>query len=340
MPNQWIVLFDGTGNTPDDDTNVTEICKSLEGDDAWRKEHVFYDSGVGTEFLGKFTGLAAGRGLSENIEQGYQFLSSRYQPGDQIFIFGFSRGAFTARSLVGLISKVGILRKGESQLVHAAYNIYRNKDLHADSPVVQEFRLDHSHPYDETRVRFVGVWDTVGALGIPWHLSVMPFGRDDYSWHNTSLSPLVDYAYHACAIDEHREDFDVTLWTEAGPRNLGVEQRWFPGAHCNVGGGYGEKDLLPEEPLRWMQEKAQAAGLKFSKLAGVAPDAYLTPIRDSFKEFLGGVYAATRLGKSFYRPHRDGVNQVIDPSAWFRWGKDASYRPPFLQGLAPVAVPV
>lgn len=186
MPQQWIVLFDGTGNQPDDDTNVTEIHQSIEGDDAWRKDHVFYDRGVGTEFVGKFSGLATGRGLSENVEQGFKFLAERYTPGDQIFVFGFSRGAYTARSLVGLISKVGILRKGDGQLVHAAYNIYRNKDLSGSAPVVQEFRHDHSHPYEQTRVRFVGVWDTVGALGIPWHLSILPLGRDDFSWHNTA----------------------------------------------------------------------------------------------------------------------------------------------------------
>ena len=337
MPQQWIVLFDGTGNTPDDDTNVTEMCQSLDGDDAWRKDHVFYDDGVGTEFVGKFTGLAAGRGLSENVEQGFQFLSERYTPGDQIFVFGFSRGAFTARSLVGLISKVGILRQGDAQLVRAAYNIYRNKDLSGNAPVVQEFRNDHSQPYEQTRVRFVGVWDTVGALGIPWHLSILPFGRDDYTWHNTDLSPLVDYGYHACAIDEHREDFDVTLWTTAQPQNIGVEQRWFPGAHCNVSGGYGPTDRLPSKPLRWMQEKAQTAGLKFRKLAEVNPDAYRAPIRNSFGEFLGGAYAAARLGRPFYRPHREGVNQVIDESAWLRWGQDGTYRPPFLQGIIPVA---
>ena len=288
MPQQWIVLFDGTGNEPDDDTSVTEIFQSLDGDDAWREAHVFYDEGVGTQFLGKFSGMIAGRGLSENVEQGFKFLSERYQPGDEIFVFGFSRGAYTARSLVGLITKAGILRKGDGQLVHAAYNIYRSKDLSGSAPDVQEFRADHSHPYEQTRVRFVGVWDTVGALGLPWHLSIMPFGRDDYTWHNTDLSSLVDYAYHACAIDEHREDFDVTLWTKAQPQNIGVEQRWFPGAHSNVGGGYGPGDLLPSRPLRWMQDRAQRAGLKFSKLAEVAANAHLGPIRNSFTEISQG----------------------------------------------------
>jgi hypothetical protein len=174
-------------------------------------------------------------------------------------------------------------------------------------------------------VHFIGVWDTVGSLGIP--LSAVPFSRDFYQWHDTELSKIVDYAYHAIAVDEHRRDFDVTVWSKLKPENLKVEQRWFAGAHSDVGGGQG--GTLPNLALRWIQDVAESAGLVLKKKVQPGPRDHLGPIDRSYQTFLFGIY------RWFSKPHErvfgHGVNEVVDPSVWQRWREDPAYRPYTLQ---------
>ncbi|MDR5900369.1 DUF2235 domain-containing protein [Halomonas vilamensis] len=139
----------------------------------------------------------------------------------------------------------------------------------------------------EPRIHFLGIWDTVGALGVPGtHLF-----RNKYAWHDTALSSIVDRAYQAVALDEHRATYNVSLWTSTDGKpktgNLDVEQRWFIGAHANVGGGYGADDTLADIPLSWMLGKAEKAGLKVDQY-DVAEDAWKTAPKDSFAEFLWG----------------------------------------------------
>ena len=320
MARNLVVLFDGTWNNERSHTNVTrmrEAIVSSGADDP--KQPLFYDTGVGTSWHTRLTGAAFGRGLSHNIRQGYGWLANRYRTGDAIYVFGFSRGAYTARSLVGLIRKCGILHSDDEAQVEAAYELYRDKDVAPDDGKAASFRAQHAR---EARVRFIGVWDTVGALGVP--VSHVPFSRDYYRWHDTELSKIVDYAYHAIAVDENREDYDVAVWTALRPENLEVEQRWFTGAHANVGGGYPD-DPLHTRPLRWMQDKAEAAGLALRGKAEVGPQDHLAGVNDSFKEFMYGAY---RLVKDrYWRSFGRGVNESVDEGVWRRWKEKPEYRP-------------
>ncbi len=322
MARNVVVLFDGTWNTRGTHTNVSRMRNSIRTrgrDDP--EQPCFYDEGVGTKWYNRLSGGAFGRGLSENIQEGYAWLSRTHQPNDAIYVFGFSRGAYTARSLVGLLRKCGPLNSVSKKAVGEAYELYRNKDIHPDAPEAAGFRTKHSR---ETRVRFIGVWDTVGALGIP--VSQIPFSRDFYQWHDTELSKMVDYAIHAVAVDEHRKDFGVTLWSKLKPENVKVEQRWFAGAHSDVGGGEGGS--LPGIALRWLQDVAEEAGLALKERATVGPQDHLGPIADSFGDFMLGIYRWFK--KPHHRAFGSGVNETVDESVWQRWRASPSYRPPSL----------
>ncbi|HWQ40255.1 MAG TPA: DUF2235 domain-containing protein [Burkholderiales bacterium] len=323
MGRRVALLFDGTWNNRKDRTNVVRMRDSIQSTGLEDPEQpCYYDTGVGTHWYRRFTGGAFGRGLSENIRAGYAWLARTYRPQDEIFLFGFSRGAYTARSLVGLIRKCGLPKNVDQALLDQAYTLYRDKNIAPDDPPAVGFRNAHSR---EIRVHFIGVWDTVGALGIP--VSHVPFGRDYYRWHDTELSKIVDYAYHAVAIDERRRDYAVAVWTRIKPENREVEQRWFIGAHANVGGGYDKDpvDTLPNPPLRWIQDKAEAAGLRLKSKVVIGPDDHLAEVNDSFKEFMFGLYQ--RFKDPFARPFGSGVNETVDESVWNRWRYDPEYRP-------------
>jgi hypothetical protein len=156
---------------------------------------------------------------------------------------------------------------------------------------------------------------------------------DYYQWHDTELSKIVDYAYHALALDEHRTDYDATVWTAKKAENVEVEQRWFIGAHGNVGGGY-KNDPLPNLSLRWLQEKAKACGLSLTREAVVGREDYRAPITDTFGKFMFGLYRIFKGNERFYRAIGKGVCETIDKSVWQRWDADAEYRPPALSSHA------
>jgi uncharacterized protein (DUF2235 family) len=327
MARKLIVMFDGTWNNKKSETNVIRMREAIasSGPDD-REQPCFYDPGVGTHWYDKITGGAFGRGLSENIQQGYRWLAQKYQAKDEIYVFGFSRGAYTARSLVGLIRKCGIPKSADESRVGRAYDLYRDKSVAPDDAKAVAFRASESR---EVRVKFIGVWDTVGALGIP--ASHVPFGRDYFRWHDTDLSRIVDYAYHAVATDENREDYAVTVWTKIKPENIAVEQKWFVGSHANVGGGYDKHpaDALPNLALRWMQDKAEAAGLKLRSKDEPGAQDCLADINDSFEEFMFGAYSV--LKKRFWRPFGKGVNESVHESVWQRWKAKPEYRPDSLR---------
>jgi uncharacterized protein (DUF2235 family) len=329
-----VLLFDGTWNDPQDRTNVYKLARSLPDCDDDIDQRFFYNAGVGTDRFGKLAGGVTGYGLSDNMLEGYDWLARRYCEGDEIYVFGFSRGAYTARSFVGLVRKCGLLHIVTPGLLELAENLYRDKDKDPDGPECRQFRASYSR---EVRIRMIGVWDTVGALGVP---GTTLTHRGYFSWHDTRLSSIVDYAYHAMALDEHREAYDIEFWTSPDgtwkPENTYIEQRWFIGAHANVGGGYGD-DALADLSFLWMQQKAIEAGLKV-KLVDCAPTACMAPVRDSFKEFVKGGYA---FFKDLLQPgdgshtrsynignkNEKAVNVTVDPSVWLRWKQDAQYRP-------------
>lgn len=326
-----ILLFDGTWNDPQDRTNVYRLSRCIEDFDGTLRQRFFYDPGVGTAPFSRLTGGAFGHGLSRNLLEGYDWLVRRYLEGSEIFVFGFSRGAYTARSLVGMLRKCGLLHTSTPALLKRAEALYRNKNVAPNDSLACRFRQRYSR---EVGVQLIGVWDTVGALGIPGtRLSERGF----YSWHDTQLSKIVRHAYHAVALDEFRAAYDVALWTGARKlQQLEVEQRWFIGAHANVGGGY-DDDPLCELPLVWLLERAQAAGLKL-RMPSAKPEACMCGPTDSFGRFLRGGYALWRRtlhegdGRHYRHFDRDAegaqaVGVSVDPSVWQRWSLDSAYRP-------------
>lgn len=334
-----IVFFDGTWNDPEDQTNVYRLSRRVHDYDGDTQQRFFYDPGVGTSKWSRFRGGALGYGLSKNLRQGYEWLAKRYTEGDEIWIFGFSRGAYTARSLVGMIRKCGLLHIVTPKLIKDAEALYRNKNEAPDSCNCTQFKEYYSR---QPRIDFLGVWDTVGALGVP---GTFWSETGKYAWHDTELSGIVDRAYHAVALDEYRAAYDVSLWTSStGDKksaNLAVEQRWFIGAHANVGGGYGSHDHLADIPLQWMMGKATDAGLVMEEFIPAA-DAWETNPNDSFRAFLKGAYAWYRKLRvkgdgRFVRKFSEGshgkraVNVTIDSSVWRRWRDPRfEYRPQVL----------
>jgi uncharacterized protein (DUF2235 family) len=263
-----VVCCDGTWNTPDQQkdgvaipTNVTKLALAVAptGSDG-REQRTFYHRGVGTNRWQHFTGGAFGVGLSQGVKDAYRFLVDAFEPGDELYFFGFSRGAFTARSTAGLVRNSGILRRENVDQIGDAYALYRSrgKAQHPDSVESQLFRKTFSH---ETRIHFIGVWDTVGALGIP--LAGLGWLNKRWQFHDTTLSSRVDVARQALAIDEQRGPFKPTIWKTQDTAQQDVKQVWFSGVHCDVGGGY-RSTGLSDVTLRWMVSQAARAGLRFS----------------------------------------------------------------------------
>ncbi|WIM86542.1 DUF2235 domain-containing protein [Candidatus Mycobacterium wuenschmannii] len=269
MPKRLVVCCDGTWDSPDErdrhsptPTNVTKVALSVAREDRnGREQRTFYRLGVGTRRPERISGGGFGFGVSRAIRDTYRFLVENYEPGDQLYFFGFSRGAFTARSTVGFIRNCGILRRENAGLIDRAFALYRSRSStnHPKSVESTLFRSAYSY---EPRIRFIGVWDTVGAMGIPITGSALIAVLNRRTrFHDTSLSSTVDAAFHALAIDEKRNSFCPTLWTTTSA-NQRVEQVWFTGVHRDVGGGYSQHGLS-DIPLLWMMDRAQECGLAF-----------------------------------------------------------------------------
>jgi hypothetical protein len=308
MPKNLVVCCDGTWNDPDElrgdvaePTNVAKLALALTSNvevaAGATAQLVHYVPGVGTAPGDRLLGGAFGVGISANICDGYRFLVANYAPGDRVFLLGFSRGAYTARSLAGLIRNCGILRCECLDQADAAYAFYRDRTnkTHPRSIAAQIFRREYSH--QDSTVYFIGVWDTVGALGIPRGLpgwerlsTEWPGWEQLWGFHDTQLSSTVRYAYQALAIDEERPPYAPTLWTgdPPPPGEQTLEQVWFPGVHSEVGGGT-DDSALSDIPLLWLAGKAEAAGAVFGAdwrgapaagIASPAPD-YAGRLRQS-----------------------------------------------------------
>lgn len=206
-----------------------------------------------------------GLGISRNIRKAYEFLVDCYKPGDEIWIFGFSRGAFTARSLAGMLRDCGLLKRANRNQIGTAMALYRDRydDTAPDAPRARIFRNTYSF---EPGIKFIGVWDTVGSLGVPGiHLWLARLLGIEWQFHDVELSRSVENAYHALAIHEKRSDFVPTLWQKQdwpGASQQNLEQMWFAGVHSDIGGGY-ETTGLSDISLLWMIEKAREQGLGF-----------------------------------------------------------------------------
>ncbi|MEB8388485.1 DUF2235 domain-containing protein [Rhodobacteraceae bacterium KMM 6894] len=292
------IFCDGTWNSPDifEPTHVASLSAALVSDPA-KGQVAAYFAGIGTDtrfdgpvgkFLNKWGGGAFGWGLDAKVKQAYQFIARIYRPGDSLYVFGFSRGAYTARSVVGMIRKCGIVADTSEAGINAAFDLYRirGKRGHPDHPDMRAARAEMSPGFATSRldledrstaalvnVAYVGVWDTVGARGIPPSLlgPVATLWNRQYRFHDMQLSSLVRRARHALALDEMRVFFRPALWDNLeGDRGLNrgdisaarpYQQMWFIGNHSIVGGSAGVR-ALSAFPLGWMLEGAPELTLK------------------------------------------------------------------------------
>jgi uncharacterized protein (DUF2235 family) len=366
MSRNLVVCCDGTWNEPDEPrhgipepTNVAKLALSVDTEHPHTEQHVFYEPGVGTTPSERISGGAFGYGLSRNIRNCYRYLAREYRAGDRLFLFGFSRGAYTARSLAGLIRNCGILTSDDVDLVDAAYAFYRDRTDRTQPSTIASAMFRKSYSHAPERLHFIGVWDTVGALGIPvdfpgWREMSHVFTGWERIWgfHDTTLSSQVTNAIHALSIDEQRAAFKPTLWTRSdnAPADQNVQQVWFSGVHSEVGGGT-DHNALSDITLRWMAEQARLAGLMFEagqpgagwadlSIPCAAPD-YAGELHDSRHGFFKLDRAYHRLAK----PHdAREIAQAISSTAARRVADVRDYSPPgvaeYLAGLGGTPVDV
>lgn len=314
-----IICSDGTWQSPESKypTHVMRLARGIAPEDAkGNKQVVYYDWGIGADG-DRLRGGVTGAGIDKNIMDCYRFIVHNYDPGDQLFFFGFSRGAYTVRSLAGFIRNCGILKRTYAARIPDAYELYRSRKRPTapDAAKSCQFRKQYAVS-DITEIEFVGVWDTVGALGIP-----MPFlgtlGSDRYLFHDACASKIIRHARHAVAIDEDRPDFEPTLW-EPKPA-IDLEQVWFAGIHSDVGGGYKDRSL-GDAAGKWLVKEAERFGLVVERhfFKNLNPN-HRGKQHNEFK----GFYKAMRR-----RSHREITHPaVLHRSVYKRWkDKSVKYR--------------
>jgi uncharacterized protein (DUF2235 family) len=340
-----VVCCDGTWNNDDlqtNDTNVSRMARAIHGSQQTGDilQIVLYLRGVGTTGLKLETWIegATGLGVDDNIRSAYQFIAQNYVPGDEIFLFGFSRGAFTARSLAGLVTACGILKRSSLGSLPNAWAYYRSPKPHSPKAFANSCSVDC---HLDAEIKFLGVWDTVGSLGIPASL-LAEANKQKFAFHNTSPSPIVKNGFHAMAIDEHRHTFTPTYWTGALPPGTFIKQVWFAGAHSDVGGGYKTR-AIADIPLVWMAQQAESTGLALdwsdlpdpAKLDPAAPnhdsssglfaiDRYRPTLRE-----IGGRPCKVALNEALYQAIDENgksvatINECVHQSVIDRYGKNA-----------------
>jgi uncharacterized protein (DUF2235 family) len=267
-----IICADGTWNVRDQidqesgkrrPTNVTKVARAIrprarDGVD----QVVFYHDGLGTRGpLDRATGGAFGTGIEDNIRNLYRSIVYNFEPDDELYLFGFSRGAFTVRTLTGFMNLVGLVEKDGDYYVPEIYRCYE-ANKRPGSPEWQAAFHNIKTVRPCPSITFIGVWDTVGALGAPGVIGRVArmFNGNKYAYHDVGLNKHILNAFHALAIDERRKPFAPTLWARPPGWTGQLEQAWFPGVHSNVGGGY-RPDGLANEALHWIVSKAEGIGL-------------------------------------------------------------------------------
>lgn len=328
MSKRIIFCSDGTWNDPATNTNVYKIFKAM---NFTAEQCPIYDDGVGSDgnTILRFLGGAFGDGLDQKIRDGYTRLSHLYESGDRVFLFGFSRGAYTARSLAGMIVTCGLpTQHTDDNLTNDAFAAYREHDPAKKQSLLAA--LKQTYAVEQPEIAMVGVWDTVGALGIPAIFGGVDMLR--YSFLDTSLHPCVKNAYHAVSIDERRREFPATLWSGAPAPGQTIEQVYFTGVHCDVGGGYPETGLS-DITLAWMMGKAKALGVDFD------PAAYALYANIDAKHALDVKHESWSVRWGFPSPRLIADNACVSNSVQIRLQHDASYNPGNLQASGGTLAP-
>ncbi|GAB1545330.1 DUF2235 domain-containing protein [Scytonema sp. NUACC21] len=279
-------------------SNVVKLAQAVKpvADDGI-PQIVFYDEGIGTDsnIVEQMLGGATGSGIDKNIQDGYRFLCLNYVPGDEIYLFGFSRGAYTVRSLAGMIYCSGLQSRSYISEAPEAYELYRNRGIKPKDQEAVDYRQEHG---ERVPIKLLGCFDTVGALGIPPLAISLGIGaqfNQRYKFHDTTLNPCIENALHAMALDEFRDAFTVTPMTK-NPKaeNQRVRQVWFPGEHGCVGGGTEEYSGLSDAALQWMIDSIRELGLGLDLdpsaiPSGINPDCECDFKNDPGLFLLGGV---------------------------------------------------
>lgn len=310
---------DGTWDGTSNNTNVFKIFNAISYIPG--VQFKFYDPGVGADGtpIEKLAGGAFGDGLFQKVKDGYSRIADVYEDQDAIFIFGFSRGAYTARSIAGMIAACGLpTNNPDTNLVNTAFEAYRNKDKRAELLATLG-----AYGMVNATITMVGVWDTVGSLGIP-----AVFGGVDplkFGFLDTGLNPRILHAYHAVAIDEKRVEFPPTLWTTTPGPNQTISQVYFCGVHSDVGGGYADDPssgtALSDITLSWMMSKAQALGLVFD------PAAIAKYYPSAAKNALDTKHDSWNPLWLFPKPRLIDPKVTLANSVLLRCQHDSSYRP-------------
>lgn len=287
MPRNLVLCLDGTRNEPE--TGITNVVRAFDVTAKTAEQLLYYDPGVGTmgarsattrvgKSLTVLSGLAMGHGIKENLEEAYTWLMRNWQRGDRIFIFGFSRGAYTALALGGMLRTLGLLRDGTENLVPYAVKLYTRSGKHAPGDEENEhdfwdtrdkfnrrFGNPHFNPFAR-RIDYLGIWDTVKTVG--WLNARAKFV--EAQWPFTRKASNVKFARHALAIDEKRRPYAPYRFDDAEVvgRKGALREMWFIGVHSDVGGFFNDDHALSDIALHWIIEGAIKAGL------AVDPTAY------------------------------------------------------------------
>jgi uncharacterized protein (DUF2235 family) len=292
MGKNIVIFCDGTNQKGGvgSNTNVYKLFNMIE--DRTSRQIAYYDPGLGTD-IKKVTGSLFGSGFSKNILECYKFIFENFEAGDKIYLFGFSRGAATVRSLSSFIHLFGILPKSRSDLIKEAFAIYKKKNR-----IIKASTFINKHHTMWCNIEFVGVWDTVAALGIPFKgLSVILDTFLSHKFHSFNLSESIKFARQALAIDEERKTFHPVLWDSINNNSMvdKLKQVWFSGVHTDVGGGY-EEDELSDISLKWMTREAIDKGLiiynksqLYKSLMNSSPDIN-GMMHDEQKGFIGKIF--------------------------------------------------
>ena len=340
-----VVCCDGTWSQPDQQasgascpTNVVKLAALVKPVAGATEQRLLYYPGIGSEetAIRKWVKGATGLGISKALTECYRWVIRNYAPGDELYLFGFSRGAYTARSLAGFIRNSGILRPEHEDLVPRALALYRSRDRRTHPRAIESrsFRRSYARA-DVSPIRCIAVWDTVGALGVP-NTMVQGILKHVFrlsEFHDTELSSKVSYAFHAIAIDERRHPFLPTLWVqnaEGVGANQHLEQVWFAGCHSDVGGGT-RTSQLSDVALDWMLDRARLAGLNLATPGEAWPPDFpayhpspLGPIHETLTLFYRLFFPSgvRQIGSTEELTH-----EAISDAAWIRWNAVPTWRP-------------